>query len=421
MSSALVVSRYFPFNPHRIHAVYQRLGTQIEALAQVTDRVDCLFLVPPEQQRTPAEITEQQTQLAALWSAELSVRLAPVAQEAQPRGRWQRLGKGVFDFGAHPIARPLRNDGARAALREALTTKPRLILAHRLSSMWLLAELRALLRGIPIFFDIDDVEHVAWSRRLWHDPSWPAERLLLLQTPALMFAERRAVRLSTATFVCSEADRRRLNSLSGTDRVHTIPNSVIFPPQAAGRTSEALVMFVGSMGSRPNAQAVDTLVQEVWPLVRARAPQARLAIIGKGSELTASYPPVDPSVRFLGFVDDLDSWYARARIVCCPISHGSGTRVKIIEAAAHARAIVSTSMGAEGLNFRDGREILLREGPSALADACVELLNDPSRADHLGSAARARAAERYERSAVVRQLAGIFRAAASQGLRGLPS
>jgi len=126
-------------------------------------------------------------------------------------------------------------------------------------------------------------------------------------------------------------------------------------------------------------------------------------------------------VSFLGFVDDLDSWYARARVVCCPISHGSGTRVKIIEAAAHARAIVSTSMGAEGLNFRDGREILLRESPSALADACVELLNDPSRADHLGRAARARAAERYERSAVVTQLAGIFRAATPQALRGLPS
>jgi glycosyltransferase involved in cell wall biosynthesis len=420
MTSALVVSRYFPFNPKRIHAVYQRLGSQIEALAQVVDHVDCLFLVPPEQQRTAAEIAGEQARLAALWSAKLSVRLAAVAQEAEPPGSWRRLGKGVFDFAAHPIARPLSNEGARAALREALAARPRLILAHRLSSMWLLVELRALLKGIPVFFDIDDVEHVAWVRRLWRDPSWPAQRLLLLQTPNLLLAERRAVRLATATFVCSEADRRRLNALSGTNRVHTIPNSVRFPPQTPEQSSEPLVMFVGSMGSRPNAQAVDTLVQKVWPLVQARTPQARLVIIGNGSELTSSYPPVDPSVSFLGFVDDLDSWYARARVVCCPISHGSGTRVKIIEAAAHARAIVATTMGAEGLNLRDGQEILLRDSPTGLADACVELLNDPLKAAQLGSAARARAAGLYERRAVIAELARIFGAPALQASQGVP-
>lgn len=420
MTSALVVSRYFPFNPNQIHAVYQRLGTQIEALAQITDRVDCLFFVPPEQQRTPAELAEQQAQFAALWSTKLSVRLAAVAQEVEFGGRWQRLGKGIFDFGAHPIARPLCNEAARGALREALRARPRLILAHRLSSMRLLTEQRALLKGIPVFFDMDDVEHVAWSRRLWRDPGWPAERLLLLQTPALMLAERRAVRLSTATFVCSETDRRQLNALSGTNHVHTIPNSVSFPPQPPGQTSEVLVMFVGSMGSRPNAQAVDTLVQKVWPLVQARMPEARLVIIGNGRELTRSYPPVDSSVSFLGFVDDLASWYARARVVCCPISHGSGTRVKIIEAAAHARAIVSTPLGAEGLNLRDGQEILLRENPPALADACLELLNNPARAAQLGSAARARAAGLYERSAVVTQLARIFRSSAPEASEGPP-
>ena len=147
MISALVVSRCFPFDPKRIHGIYQRLGTQIEALAQVTDHVECLFLVSPEQQPTPDEIAEQQAKLAALWSANLSVRLAAVAQDAEPPGRWRRLGKGVFDFAAHPIARPLSNAGAKAALRTALAARPRLILAHRLSSMWLLVELRALLSG----------------------------------------------------------------------------------------------------------------------------------------------------------------------------------------------------------------------------------------------------------------------------------
>src|SRR5256885_11327123 len=113
------------------------------------------------------------------------------------------------------------------------------------------------------------------------------------------------------------------------------------------------------MGYRPNIQAVDLLVQEIWPAVRARVPAARLAVIGPCPELTASYHTADESVRFTGFVDDLRSWYARARVVCCPIRHGGGARGEIIEAAAHAQAIVATPPAAHGLKFQDGPAIIL--------------------------------------------------------------
>jgi glycosyltransferase involved in cell wall biosynthesis len=161
---------------------------------------------------------------------------------------------------------------------------------------------------------------------------------------------------------------------------------------------------------RPNAQAVDSLVQKIWPAVRARVPAARLVVIGRGRELTASYHSADRSVIFTGFVDDLQSWYRRARVVCCPIHHGAGTRVKIIEAAAHAKAIVSTRLGAEGLNFEDEREIILRDAPAQLAQACVRLLGDPQLATQLGRAALQKARGTYERGAIVDPLAGIFRA-----------
>jgi glycosyltransferase involved in cell wall biosynthesis len=417
MSHALVVSRYFPFNPRRIHAVYQRLGTQIEALGRVASRVECLFLVPPEQDRSAAQLAEQQAELSALWSAPLTLQLAPVAQEDTPAGRWRRLGAGIFNFGAHPIARPVCNGGALAALRTALARQPRLVLAHRLGSMHLLRAVRSLLGCTPVFFDIDDLEHVAWTRRLWSDPAWPGERLLLLQIPSLMLAERRAVRLATSTFVCSDGDRHALRALSGSDRVITVPNSVLFPPVQPGLATEPLVLFVGSMGSRPNAHAVDQLVQQVWPLVQAQLPAARLAIIGSGAELTQSHATADPSVSFPGFVEDLESWYRRARVICCPISHGSGTRVKLIEAAAHARAIVATPLAAEGLRLQDGTEILLRQRPAELAAACLELLRDPLAASRIGQAARARAAVFYERRAIVGQLERIFRNTGVSGLQ----
>jgi glycosyltransferase involved in cell wall biosynthesis len=414
MTSALVLSRYFPFNATRIHAVYQRLGIQIQALARIVDRVDCLFLVPPAQQCGAEELREHEEQLRALWTPALKLRLSAVIREPSGGSVWQRLGRGVFDFRAHPIARGVDMDAALAALRGALAEKPGLVLVHRLSSMAVVLEVAAELGDLPVFFDMDDIEHVAWTRRLLRDPAWPWERLLLLQTPRLILAEVKAMRLAQRTFVCSEPDRRYLARLVGGGRVQTVPNSVSFPALPAADETEPLVLFVGSMASRPNAQAVDSLIHSIWPRVRAAMPDARLAIIGQGAELTASYPPRDPSVSFLGFVDDLAAWYRRARVVCCPIYHGSGTRVKIIEAAAHRKAVVSTPMGAEGLSFVDGEEIVLRKAPTDLASACVELLRDPSAASRLGAQARQRALQLYDRGVVVRQLAEIFRIAVPQ-------
>jgi glycosyltransferase involved in cell wall biosynthesis len=96
-------------------------------------------------------------------------------------------------------------------------------------------------------------------------------------------------------------------------------------------------------------------------------------------------------------------------VVCCPILDGGGTRIKIIEAAAHARAVVSTPLAAEGLTFRDGTDIVLRDTVEGLAAACVQLLQDPSLAVRLGLAARERAIATYEHGAAVARLERLFR------------
>jgi glycosyltransferase involved in cell wall biosynthesis len=407
MTTALVVSRLFPFNDQRVHAVYQRLGMQIEALGRVAEQVKCLFLVPP-QHYTPAELGEREERLRRLWSPALSLQLAPVVSQALPASRWRRVGRGTFDFYEQAIARALNNSAALDVVRAALERQPDLILAHRLSSMSVFMKLAAQVRGRRLFFDLDDIEHLAFARHLLHDPDYPRERLMLLQTPRLWLAEVQAMRLATSTFVCSEHDRRYLTRFVGAARLQTVPNSARFPQLEETDVSQPIVLFVGSMANRPNAHAADVLVQQIWPKVRAQVPEARLVIIGSGAEFTKSYRTQDPSVSFPGFVEDLAPWYRSARVVCCPIYHGSGTRVKIIEAAAYAKAIVSTRLGAEGLEFEDGREIRLRDTPEALADACVQLLQSASSAQRLGRAAHARAAELYEHGAIVRRLERIF-------------
>jgi glycosyltransferase involved in cell wall biosynthesis len=421
MTSALVVSRYFPSSAKEVHGLYQRLRTQVEALATVVDRVECLFLVPVSYNCAADAVEAHQERLRRLWSPALSLQLAPTMTSDAPESWWRLVLQGVFDFQRQPIIRYSSTPAAIATVTAALEARPDIILAHRLTSMCVFMriarEAPQRLRAIPVFFDMDDVEHVTLTRRLLRDPSWQSERLLLLQVPALMVAEVQAMRLASATFVCSAVDRRSVMRLSRTSRVQVVPNSVPFPVLDDGDESELLVLFVGAMLYRANAQAADTLVRDIWPAVHARVPAARLAIVGSGPEHATSFRSADESVTFTGFVDDLSSWYRRARVVCCPIYHGSGTRVKIIEAAAHAKAIVSTRLGAEGLNFEDEREIILRDAPAEIAAACVRLLNDTGAAERLGRAALQKARHTYERGAVVQRLADIFRAGYADAVR----
>lgn len=408
MRSALVLSRFFPFNPTRVHAVYQRLGTQVAALSPIVDTVRCLFLVPPEQSRTPEQLALDESRLQRLWAPNMTVELSATADESIPAGAWARFGRGVFDFQSTQIARPTANDPTRASVRRALDAAPDIVLVHRLSAMSVLLEARAR-TAAPLYFDLDDLEHVAWARRLVHDPGWRGERLLLLQTPQILRAELQALALARATFVCSRQDQLRLRRWAPQRPVEVLPNSVEFPPLDQSGSTEPLVAFIGSMGSRPNAQAVDRLVEDVWPLVLKETPEARLAIIGGGAENTRAFRDHPPSVTFTGFVEDLEHWYRKTRVVCCPIFHGSGTRVKIIEAAARARAIVSTPLGAEGLDFKDGEDILLGDSPADLAERTCRLLKDPIAAAELGRRARARAAMLYDRQAIIERLTALFR------------
>jgi glycosyltransferase involved in cell wall biosynthesis len=148
-------------------------------------------------------------------------------------------------------------------------------------------------------------------------------------------------------------------------------------------------------------QAAEHLIDHIWPLVALQVPGARLLIAGGKPERVRQHAAPPERVEFLGFVDDLSALYARAAVVCCPLLTGAGTRIKIIEAAAHGKAIVSTTLGAEGLQFRDGSEILLRDGAENFARACVHMLQDPATRETMGSAARVQARLQYDRTAVV--------------------
>jgi glycosyltransferase involved in cell wall biosynthesis len=155
----------------------------------------------------------------------------------------------------------------------------------------------------------------------------------------------------------------------------------------------------------PNQDGVEFLVRDILPRLRQLAPSVRVMLAGRNpSEAMLRRYAGDPDVSFTGTVADLRPIIARAAVCVVPLRIGSGTRLKILEAAAMGKAIVSTTLGAEGLDLEHGREILLEDRPDAFAEAVALLLTDRKRSSALGSAARLVVEEQYSIPALRRQL-----------------
>jgi glycosyltransferase involved in cell wall biosynthesis len=169
-----------------------------------------------------------------------------------------------------------------------------------------------------------------------------------------------------------------------------VPNGVdarYFVP-TPGSGQEGYILFTGSMIYRPNVRAVQHFSREILPRIRSRSPLARFHIVGASPTKDVKDLASD-HVTVHGAVPDMRPYYADAAVVVAPLLDGGGTRLKILEAAACGKAIVSTSIGAEGLEFRSRRDILLADSAGDFSDAVVGLLGDEPRRDELGRHARA--------------------------------
>jgi glycosyltransferase involved in cell wall biosynthesis len=215
------------------------------------------------------------------------------------------------------------------------------------------------------------------------------------------------VRRSLLSLACSETDARRLSGLCPEARIAVVEN----PARSGSRSPPAAApqaLFVGVAGYPPNDRAIAWLCREIWPLVRVALPAARLAIVGPGTDALGIADPA-LGIETRGYVPDLDSVYRESRVALCPVPEGSGTRIKLIEAAMRGRPAVSTTVGAEGLAFRPGSEMLIADRAEDFAAACIELLRtDSGRAEEIGLAAWRRAREAYDPEQRRRKLVGLL-------------
>jgi polysaccharide biosynthesis protein PslH len=179
-----------------------------------------------------------------------------------------------------------------------------------------------------------------------------------------------------------------------------VPNGVdlrFFRPRPRGSFGKPpSVFFVGTMFYRPNYLAARFLVHEVFPLIRREVPDATCHLAGKTNDGNYSelHDP-DAGVYMHGFVEDIRPHFLDSQILVAPLSVGSGTRIKILEAMATGTPVVSTDIGAEGLACSDGENILIANSATELADAAVRLLRDREACFRIGMAGRRLVEEQY--------------------------
>jgi glycosyltransferase involved in cell wall biosynthesis len=212
--------------------------------------------------------------------------------------------------------------------------------------------------------------------------------------------------------VCSAADAARLARDAPGAATVIIPNAAdveSLQPRATDPPSDGrTVLFFGLLSTVPNVDGVLFFLREIWPRIAEARPQARCRIVGL-------HPPAavralaGPRVEVAGPVDDIREALASAAVIVVPLRLGSGTRLKIVEAWAMARPVVSTTLGAEGIDGVAGRDLLIADAPADFASAVVRVLDDSALGARLGAAGRRLAVERYSWPGAARTLLEFFR------------
>jgi glycosyltransferase involved in cell wall biosynthesis len=220
----------------------------------------------------------------------------------------------------------------------------------------------------------------------------------------------------------SDADRDTLQRLYGPLRspVAVVPTGVdttyFAPPPADPRHTH--LVFTGSMDWLPNEDGMLFFVREVLPLIRQLEPAVTLSIVGRAPTPAIERLASESGIEVTGRVDDVRPHIARGAVYVVPLRIGGGTRLKIFEAMAMAKAVVSTTIGAEGLPVRDGEHLRIADTPRAFADAVLHLLQHDAERERLGRQARQLVVDRYDWAAAATELEKALVDVRLRGQRG---
>lgn len=260
--------------------------------------------------------------------------------------------------------------------------------------------------SVPKFVDLHNIESMIMQRTYEQSSSF---RKLLAYVEWRKYRNHEVIncRKFTARIVTSTSDAKALNELATDLDSIVIPNGVdteYFKSTTMVDNSTNIV-FVGTINYFPNIDGLNYFLNHIWPLVKCATPNAKLTIVGRNPPSAIKcLPERDISIAVTGTVDDVRIYYESAAAVVVPLKVSGGTRLKVLEAMAMEKAIVSTSIGAEGIDVTDGQNILLRDSYNSFAEAIVELISNSQLQKRIGKNGRVLVENRYNWSSLVEKL-----------------
>jgi polysaccharide biosynthesis protein PslH len=256
-----------------------------------------------------------------------------------------------------------------------------------------------------------NVEAMIWKRHYEVQSNSAKKAYLLRQWRKMTSFEAKACSRFDCVVAVSRDDREFMQREYGVKTIYDVPTGVdtsFFRPNGHTNHRPNNLVFTGSMDWLPNEDAIRFFTQDIMPLIRARVPDVTLTVVGRDP-----YPGLvelakrDPSIEVTGRVDDVRPFIERAAAYIVPLRIGGGTRLKIFEAMAMEKAIVSTNIGAEGLPVVDGQDILLADNPAAFAEAVVKLIKQEGFANEVGKRAAAKVRKEFGWDKVAESFASV--------------
>lgn len=270
-----------------------------------------------------------------------------------------------------------------------------------------LLSLRHCSRSEVHVLDADDLAYIMLYRRLKKMTALKRRLGYTLEFFKTFLYELKGIAKFDVILVASDEDFQRLHRWNRKLPLHIVPNGVNterFSRNDVESSKDNLILFLGALDYEPNEFAVMWLCRSIFPKIRRHIPQAKLHLVGRNpSRLVQSL--TGPGIELARNVPDVRPYLYNSRVVVVPITMGGGTRIKILEAAAAGRPVVSTSIGAEGLRFIPGIEIEIADNEEEFVRKTIELLSNRVKAEEMGKLARSRVEREYTWEMSKRRLA----------------
>jgi len=242
-----------------------------------------------------------------------------------------------------------------------------------------------------------------------------AGRYIALQARLTEIEERRWCPAVSLNIAVSDADRHAFQRIAPTARLVVIPNGVDTQTFQYIDASEEGIIFVGGYSWQPNRDAMEHFCSEVLPRLRARGIRANVTWVGRVPDAVQREYAKSYGLHLTGYLNDIRPVVQRAACYVVPLRAGGGTRLKILDAWAMGKAVVSTTVGCEGLDAHDGENILVRDTPEDFADAVEAVLIDGELRRRLGAAARRTAEVQYDWEVIGDQMLPYYRNLSASG------